>query len=101
VSAGAPNAAGNPAGYRRSDNVNAVVYRGSNGHIYELYLGATGWSFGDLSVSAGAPNAAGNPAGYRRSDNVNAVVYRGSNGHIYELYLVPGAPGWSVGQISP
>jgi hypothetical protein len=52
--AGAPEASGDPAGYVRSDGTNSVVYRGTNKHIYELYLLAGAWHFADLSTLAGA-----------------------------------------------
>jgi hypothetical protein len=92
---GAPGATGNPSGYQRSDSVDSVVYRGTNGHIYELYLKRVGreksWRFGDLTEKTGAPTASGSPVGYVRSDGINSVVYRGHDGHIYEVYLSGGA----------
>ena len=102
---GAPDALGDPAGYARSDGTNSVVYRGTNNHIYELYLSGGTWLFGDLSGNArdlsgnvGAPDALGDPAGYARSDGTNSVVYRGANNHIYELYL-SGDPPWKYGDL--
>jgi hypothetical protein len=104
VSGGAPTAAaGAPAGYMRSDLVNAVVYRGSDDHIYEISLpfGARRWSVGDLTVDSGnAPLAAGDPLAYVRSDSVNAVVYRGTDNHIYEISLPKGAQSWSWGDLT-
>ena len=101
----APDALGDPAGYARSDGTNSVVYRGTNNHIYELYLSGGTWNFGDLSGNAhdlsdhvGAPDALGDPAGYVRSDRTNSVVYRGANNHIYELYLSDGPP-WKDGDL--
>jgi hypothetical protein len=92
---GAPGATGNPSGYQRSDSVDSVVYRGTNGHIYELYLKRVGreksWRFGDLTEQTGAPTASGSPVGYVRSDGINSVVYRGYDGHINEIYLSDGA----------
>jgi len=94
--------AGQPAAYIRSDEVNSVVYRGSNKHIYELYLplGAPSWKYGDLTAQTGAPLAKWGPVAYRRSDRVNAVVYVGADNHIYELYLPFGAPGWKYGDLT-
>ena len=55
---GAPPAAGDPATYRRSDNVNSVLYRGLDGDINELYLPLGGsWLTGNLSELTGAPPA--------------------------------------------
>jgi hypothetical protein len=99
-SGGAPAAAGNPAAYRRSDNVNSVLYRGFDDDIHELYLplGGSRWLQGDLSFKAGAPAAAGNPAACVRSDGVNHVVYRGFDNDIHELYLEGG--NWLEGDLS-
>ena len=87
------------AAYRRSDNVNSVVYRGLDNHIHELYLPGGAWGTGDLSKLTGATDAAGAPAGYVRWDNVNSVVYRGSDNHIHELYL-PRGGGWGTADLS-
>src|SRR5215469_1856244 len=77
---------GVPAPYVRSDGINAVVYRGNDNNIYELYL-RDGWHVGYLSQLTGAPPALMNPAPYVRSDGINAVTYVGWDGHIYELRL--------------
>jgi hypothetical protein len=107
--AGAPfSAAGRPACYVRSDNVNAVVYRGLDNHIYELWLpdGGLTWRLEDLTEIAGAPHAAGDPAAYVRSDQVNSIVYRGQDNHVYELFLpmnadpVFGFFPWNFGDLS-
>ena len=103
--AGAPAAAGHPAGYARSDQINAVVYRGVDNHICELFL-AAGWRVNDLSAIAGAPLAAGDPAAHVRHDRYNSVVYRGVDNHIYELFLpwdaqaVFGLFPWNFGDLS-
>jgi hypothetical protein len=93
---------GNPAGYVNWGNVNSVVCRGFNHHIFELALGpgAAAWVLNDLSGAAGAPEAQGDPAGYRRSDPVSAVVYRGFDNHIHELYRPVGAVTWHHGDLS-
>ena len=94
-------AATNPATYVRSDNVNAVVYRGIDNHIHEVYLPLGGiWEVGDLSALTGAPPAAGDPSGYVRSDNVNSVLYRGIDNHIHELYLPLGGGSWLSADLS-
>jgi hypothetical protein len=54
-------AAGDPAGYETrvagQDPCARVVYRGTDGHIHELYYlgGATSWGHGDLTAATGAP----------------------------------------------
>jgi hypothetical protein len=83
---------GDPWGYKRSDNTNAVVYRGSDNDIHELGKGGSPWSDGDLNIvshASGFP-AQGNPMGYVRSDNKNAVIYRGSDNHLHEFGLAVG-----------
>jgi hypothetical protein len=57
-----PPAAGHPAGYRpgayrRADNVNSLVYRGTDAQIHELYLlgGSSNWQAGN--PVSGAPAA--------------------------------------------
>src|SRR6266496_5384770 len=93
-------AASDVAAYRRSDDVNSVVFRGFDNSIYELFfiLGASQWQLADLTGLAGASvGAAGHPACYVRSDRINSVVYRGIDGHIYELFL---AGAWRLNDLS-
>jgi hypothetical protein len=56
---GAATAAGDPVGYTRSDGINSVVYRGTDNHIHEIYLGGTRWATGDLTALTGAAGTAG------------------------------------------
>jgi hypothetical protein len=86
--------------YRRSDQVNAVVYVGAAGQVEEISLKpGSNWSLGTLP--SGAHPATGTPSGYFRWDQVNSVVYRGANdNHIHELYLRPHAPAWGQGDLS-
>lgn len=105
----APAAAGDPFGYVRSDQVNgvkvnAVVYRGSDGHIYELALQDQVWKWSDLfkdlkDLVPKAVPAAGDPFGYVRSDEVNDVLYRGLDGHIYHLFLAKDQNKWDCGDL--
>jgi murine toxin len=84
----APIGSGDPVGYVRSDGSSAVVYRGNDADIHELYLEPEAyWCHRNLSKSTSAPAALGNPAGYVRSDKIDSVVYRGTDKHIYEMYL--------------
>ncbi|MDR3658377.1 MAG: hypothetical protein P4L48_22805 [Mycobacterium sp.] len=83
----APAAAGNPFGYVTSDGIPRVIYRGTDGHIYELHPEPF-WKWQDLSsASGGAPQAQSDPFGYEIVDNIPRVVYTGANSHIYELAL--------------
>jgi hypothetical protein len=87
-----------PMAYRRSDGVSMVVYRGTNDHIYALYLEVLWqggnlqevWHWADLSAITGSPVAGGDPYGYVRSDGISTVVYTGFDGHIHELRLEGG-----------
>jgi hypothetical protein len=96
-------AAGPPACYVRSDKVNSVVYRGIDGHIYELWL-SSAWGIFDLSALTQAPLAQGDPVAYVRRDQVSSVLYRGFDNHIYELYLPKDASTllfpWNIGDLS-
>jgi hypothetical protein len=49
---GAPPANSTPSAYVRSDGINAVVYPGRDGHIYELFIGVAGWQVEDLTTLA-------------------------------------------------
>lgn len=101
--AGAPAAASDPAGYIQDDNSSHhVVYRGTDGHIHELWRcidgsGQEEWQHIDLTVEAGgAPAAAGDPMGYvwEGDDSSQHVVYRGVDGHIHELWRRKDGSGW-------
>jgi hypothetical protein len=85
----APPAAGDPFGYCYG-GVPRVIYRGTNGHIYELHPDPF-WQCNDLSTIAKATSpaqvAAGDPFGYETGDSIPRVVYRGTNGQICELAL--------------
>jgi len=80
----------------RSDNVNAVIYRGTDNHLHEIGLRGSVWEYNDLtSVSGLHSSLAGDPIGYVRTDDVNTVVYRATDNHIHELALTAGgAPPW-------
>jgi Astacin (Peptidase family M12A) len=88
TAAGAPGAAGDPAGYTWDvDSTQHVVFRGGDAHIHELWFNGA-WNRNDLAVAAGAPGAAGDPDGYTWNvDSTQHVVYRGGDGHIHELWF--------------
>jgi hypothetical protein len=83
-----------PAGYTWDiDSTQHVVYRGTDGHIHELWSdAASGWGAADLTEVSLAPTAAGDPSGYAcESRGTQHVVFRGMAGpheagsHIHEL----------------
>jgi len=88
-STGAPTAAGDPTGYIfHVFPSQHVQYRGTDGHIYELYwMAAKGWRHANLTAgTSGAPLAAGDPTAYASTlDDSNHVIYRGQDGHIHDL----------------
>jgi hypothetical protein len=96
-------AAGNPFGYVRHDGTNAILYRGTDNHVYELWMSSTGWQVGDVTGLAHAASwqlAAGDPSGYVRADGTTAVVYRSVSGDIMEVPL-NSTTGWqTVGDLS-
>jgi len=91
--AGTPLAAGDPfAYYTPHDDTHQVVYRGRDGHLYELYwpgvAPVSGW---DLTGLSGAPAATGNPtAYYSAGTNTKHVMYRSADGRLHEIWWVPG-----------
>jgi hypothetical protein len=97
--AGAPSAADEPRPNVHADGGSAVVYRGSDLHIHELYL-AGHWLTADLTSLAGAPRAVTTPAAYVRPDGTTAVVFRADDGHIHELTLARGGAGWQAWDLS-
>jgi hypothetical protein len=95
-------AGANPVGYTRADNSTDVVYRGTNGNVFDIFFspGATHWSFANLSSISGATvAAASDPVGYARNDTSNDVVYRGTDNKIYDIYLTPGSS-WAFANLS-
>jgi hypothetical protein len=95
-------AIGNPHGYTHHDGTNAIVYRGTDKHIYELYLDASGWRVGDPTGLAGAlpwQLAGGDPYAYVRADGTTAIVYRSVSSDIIELTLTS-TSGWQIGDLT-
>jgi hypothetical protein len=98
-----PLAAGDPFGYRRSDGVNAVIFRDTFNRIVELRIerGGAPWVAANLfdnvysTTGVMPPDAAGDPTAYRRADGANSIVYRGFNGQVHELYQLP-VPGPNI-----
>jgi hypothetical protein len=83
-----PSASGDPFGFKRSDNVDSIVFRAGS-KIHEVALSGSNWQSGQVSDTA-AIAAAGDPFGYVRTDGISAVVYRGIDNHVHELRLQSG-----------
>jgi hypothetical protein len=78
--------------YRRTEGVDAIVFRSATNHIIQVQRASNGWTDeADLTAITGAPNAVGNPMAYVRADGVNAIVHRAGN-TIIELRR--GSRGW-------
>jgi hypothetical protein len=84
VDATAPLAAGDPCALiSNSETVENIFYRGTDGHIHQLWAGET-WSHTGVTAWAQTPLAAGDPHAYLpTSDTHQHVCYRGSDGHIW------------------
>jgi hypothetical protein len=92
-----PADAGGPCGYVTPfDAVARVVYRGTDGHIHELFLRPGGtWLYSDLDRRLnGAASAASDPFCHVTPDGTARVDYCGQDDHIHELWLQPGGH-WS------
>ncbi len=77
-----------------------VVYRGQDGHIYQLSLANGTWTWGDLTAQANSSVlAAGDPIGYGWDNDPNGasqhVVYLGQDGQIHELMFPLNNGSWS------
>lgn len=103
AASGAPVTVSELIGFDSGNGYNSIFYRGTNGHICELYRprqGGANWQVGDLAALTGAPLAAGDPAGFVRGDWYSAVIYRGADRQIYELHLPPSGGEWGWGSPS-
>ncbi|MGY5870761.1 MAG: hypothetical protein RTV72_00810 [Candidatus Thorarchaeota archaeon] len=86
---GAPLASGRPTTYVYGmNNSQNIVYRGQDGHIYQLYfVRGEGWKLVNLTGSTGGPLAGGNPISYTyHVFNTQHVIYRGQDNHIYQMF---------------
>lgn len=95
---GAP-VVGNPMGYRRTDQNNAIVYRDSTGRVREITLYSGLVADHDLFEQSQTETipAVGDPWGYISSSNTNSVIYVGTDGAVHEVLLtLPAAgTGWT------
>ena len=91
----APLAASDPIAYVwAEDGSQHVIYRGQNGHIYELWKRYASWHVKDLSAETGGALATGTPQAYVWADDSSQhVIYRGDDGQVHELWFKP-PTGW-------
>jgi hypothetical protein len=85
----APSAASSPVGYVwEGDGTQHVMYRGTDGHIHELwYRSDIGWNHSDLTALTSSPAAIGDIAGYAWEGNGSEhVMYCANDKHIHELW---------------
>jgi hypothetical protein len=88
--------------YKRSDNVNAVVFINDIGNLREMSLtpgtpcSAT-HSWCTHPLPAVAPTATLRPSGYVRGDSLNTVIYVSNSNSIHELALLSGV--WHDGPL--
>ena len=82
-----------------------VIYRGRDGHVWELYLPRSSvvWASADLTALAGGAPAAGELTGFVTdfpdSGGVR-VIYRGRDGHVWELYLPRSSVVWASADLT-
>ena len=101
--AGSPAAAGDPhAFFTPHDQAHQVHYRGTDGHIHELWwVGDQRVSHIDLSALAGSPPAVTDPASYYDArTNTKHVYYTNDRGQIVELWWVPGQTNATMAEVS-
>lgn len=89
----APKATGKPCGYVFGDTTQHIVFRTTDGDIYELNHqpkgDAAGWRGNNLSTDAKSPKAASDPSGYVL-DKTMHVFFMGTDNNLYELSMRPG-----------
>src|SRR5678815_4473038 len=69
-------------------NTQHIVFRGTDGHVHELYNNGSFWNNNDLTAGGSglpADDASGDPAGYTVG-NTQHIVFRSADGHVHELY---------------
>jgi hypothetical protein len=89
---GPPPAASKPAGYTRTNGMNAIVYRSTTNTIVELSLISGQWYWQQL-----ATGAVGDPAVYVRTDTKEVVLFRNASGEIIER---SNGNGWSSANLT-
>jgi hypothetical protein len=98
----APDALGNPSAYVNSQGTHIVVYRGNDGHIWDLYWDTGAVVAENITGFTGSPQAGGDPfVYYIPAHDLNQIVYReGPNnaGRLIELFWQGAAAttGWNI-----
>lgn len=83
-------------GYRRSDGINVMVHKATNGRVHELALVNGQWTAWD--ITSNGPLAASKLSAYVRGDGTDAVVYRDASNRIIEI--AHGPTGWTAYDLS-
>jgi hypothetical protein len=101
--------AGGPWGYKRTDNMDVVMYIDTSAHVREIARVNGVWEDGDFTTSSvvGAPLASVGASmkpdifAYLRSDNRNTVLYVSVDFHIIEVASNFGSsPPWFVSDLT-
>jgi hypothetical protein len=98
----APNAVGNPSAYVNPQGTNIVVYRGTDGHIWDLYWDSGAVVAENITGFTGSPVAGGDPfVYYIPAYDLNQIVYRegpAGAGRLIELFWQGAAAttGWNI-----
>ena len=85
-----PLASDQPTGFAVEDGGTQLIhYRGTNGHVYQLWWDSTGWHPLDMTANFGGPAAVSgaSPAGYVFPfEGTLHVDYLGTDSHIHEYW---------------
>ncbi len=99
--AGAPPAAGDPFAVSSGPSGRQIVdYRGTNGHVYALYINGSGlWVYADLTALTNAPLSAGDPVEYVKGSK-QIVSFRAVDNDIHALYTINNNTAWAQTDVS-
>ena len=96
----APPASGDPFGSSSPSGRQLVDYTGTDGHIHQLYLKASGnWALADLTALTNAPSSGGNPFEYLLNGN-QIIPFRGVDSDIHQLYTINSNTQWVQADLS-
>jgi len=77
-----------------ANDVQDLAFRGSDGHVYELWRTASAAGYTNLSANAGAPRAISDLRAYEfPALGTHNVAYVGTDGHLHVLWWTTGAVG--------
>jgi hypothetical protein len=95
ILAGAPPAAGDPFEFQGLSGKQLVDYRGTDGHIYQLYISYLGhWVHTDLTALTNAPLSSGDPFQYQKGSYSQIIPFRGVDNDIHQLYTINNNTQW-------